>query len=53
MRAIGLSIFNQAQSPITAITVAATQSRMTERRIAAILPMLKTAVREVTRLLHK
>jgi hypothetical protein len=26
---------------------------MTERRIATILPMLKTAVREVTRLLHQ
>lgn len=53
VRAVGLPIFNLAKSPIAAITVAATQSRMTERRIASILPLLKTAAREVTRLLHQ
>jgi len=53
VRAIGLPVFNLAKSPIAAITVAATQSRMTESRIATILPMLRTAVKEVTRLLHQ
>lgn len=53
VRAIGLPIFNLAKQPIAAITVAATQSRMTERRIVAILPMLHAAVKEVTRLLHQ
>jgi DNA-binding IclR family transcriptional regulator len=53
VRAIGLPVFNLANSPIAAITVAATQSRMTESRIATILPMLRTAVKEVTRLLHQ
>jgi DNA-binding IclR family transcriptional regulator len=53
VRAIGLPIFNLANQPIAAITVAATQSRMTERRIVTILPMLHAAVKEVTRLLHQ
>lgn len=53
VRAIGLPIFNAARSPIAAITVAATQSRMNDQRIRSILPMLKDAVAEMTRLLHQ
>lgn len=53
VRAIGLPIFNLANQPVAAITVAATQSRMTERRITTILPMLHAAVKEVTLLLHQ
>lgn len=53
VRAIGLPIFNAAKSPIAAVTVAATQSRMSDLRIRSILPMLKGAVAEITRLLHQ
>jgi DNA-binding IclR family transcriptional regulator len=53
VRAIGLPIFNAASNPIAAVTVAATQGRMTDQRIAAILPMLRSAARELTRLLHQ
>lgn len=53
VRAIGLPILNAAKSPIAAITVAATQSRMTDVRIKALLPKLRTAAREVTRLLYQ
>jgi DNA-binding IclR family transcriptional regulator len=53
VRAIGLPIFNAAKSPVAAITVAATHTRMTDQRIAAILPKLKQAARELTRLLHQ
>jgi DNA-binding IclR family transcriptional regulator len=42
VRAIGLPIFNTAGSPIAAITVAATHARMTDQRIAHILPRLRT-----------
>jgi DNA-binding IclR family transcriptional regulator len=53
VRAIGLPVFNAAGSPIAALTVAATQARMTDQRIAAILPRLRHAVRQLTRLLHQ
>jgi DNA-binding IclR family transcriptional regulator len=53
VRAIGLPIFNAAKSPVAAITVAATHGRMTDQRIATILPHLKHAARELTRLLHQ
>ncbi len=53
VRAVGLPIFDMSGSPIAAITVAATQARMNERRLLTILPMLETAAREVTRLLHQ
>jgi DNA-binding IclR family transcriptional regulator len=53
VRAIGLPIFNAADSPVAAITVAATHGRMTDQRIRAILPHLKHAARELTRLLHQ
>jgi len=53
VRAIGLPIFNAAGAPIAAITVAATQSRMTDARIKTLLPQLKTAAREITRLLQQ
>lgn len=53
VRAIGLPIFNAANSPVAAITVAATHGRMTDQRIAAILPKVQQAARELTRLLHQ
>jgi DNA-binding IclR family transcriptional regulator len=53
VRAIGLPIFDRSNTPIAAITVAATQSRMDVQRITTLLPMLKTAALEVTRLLHQ
>ena len=53
VRAIGLPIFNAAKSPVAAITVAATHGRMTDQRIHAILPHLKHAARELSRLLHQ
>jgi DNA-binding IclR family transcriptional regulator len=53
VRAIGLPIFNAARSPVAAITVAATHSRMSDQRIALILPRLRHAARELTRLLHQ
>lgn len=53
VRAVGLPILNQAGMPIAAITVAATQARMSAQRISTILPILKTAAREVTSLLHQ
>lgn len=53
VRALGLPIFDLSGSPIAAITVAATQARMNERRLMTILPMLETAARELTRLLHQ
>jgi DNA-binding IclR family transcriptional regulator len=53
VRAIGLPIFNTAGSPVAAITVAATQARMTDQRVAQILPRLRNAARDLTRLLHQ
>jgi DNA-binding IclR family transcriptional regulator len=53
VRAIGLPIFNTAGSPVAAITVAATQARMTDQRVAHILPRLRTAARDLTRLLQQ
>ncbi|MDB5963782.1 MAG: IclR family transcriptional regulator, partial [Polaromonas sp.] len=42
VRAVGLPIFDLSGNPIAAITVAATQARMNERRLMTILPMLET-----------
>lgn len=53
VRAIGLPVFNAAGSPVAAITVAATHARMSDQRIAAILPRLRHAASELTRLLHQ
>lgn len=53
VRAIGLPVFSASRNPIAAITVAATQARMTDARIRTLLPLLKTAAREVTALLHQ
>lgn len=53
VRAIGIPIFNASGSPVAAITVAATHGRMTDQRIQNILPNLKDAARELTRLLHQ
>lgn len=53
VRALGLPIFNASNSPISAITVAATQGRMNDQRIQTILPMLREAAAEITRLLQQ
>lgn len=53
VRAMGLPIFDRSSTPIAAITVAATQSRMDARRMATLLPVLKTAALEMTRLLQQ
>jgi DNA-binding IclR family transcriptional regulator len=53
VHAVGLPIISKTSTPIAAITVAAIPSRMTEQRVAGILPMLKQAAQEVTRLLHQ
>jgi DNA-binding IclR family transcriptional regulator len=53
VRAVGLPIFDLSGTPIAAITVAATQARMNERRLLTILPILKMAAQEVTRLLRQ
>jgi DNA-binding IclR family transcriptional regulator len=53
VRAIGLPVFNAAGSPVAAITVAATHARMTDQRITSILPRLRNAARELTRLLDQ
>lgn len=51
--ALGLPIRSSTGSPIAAITVAATQGRMTERRVNEILPLLQRAASEITRLLRQ
>jgi DNA-binding IclR family transcriptional regulator len=53
VRAIGLPIISQTGAPIAAVTVAAIHSRMTKERAASLLPLLKDAAQEVTRLLHQ
>lgn len=53
VRAIGLPVFNAARNPVAAITVAATQRRMSDSRITAILPRLRQAASELTRLLNQ
>lgn len=53
VKAIGLPIYDSSRTPIAAITVAATQARMTDRRISTVLPLLRMAAKEVTRLLHQ
>jgi DNA-binding IclR family transcriptional regulator len=53
VRAIGLPVFNAAGTPVAAITVAATHARMTDQRITSILPRLRNAARELTRLLDQ
>lgn len=54
VRAVSLPIYNASHSPIAAVAVATTLSRMTNERIRdIILPKLKTAAREITRLLHQ
>ena len=53
VRAIGLPVFNAAHNPVAAITVAATQRRMSDTRVAAILPRLRYAASELTRLLNQ
>ncbi len=51
VRALGLPVKSSAGTAVAAVTVAATQTRMTEKRVAEILPFLSKAVQELTRLL--
>ena len=53
VRAVGLPLLNTAGSPIAAIAVAATQSRMTSARIAHILPLMRQALDDLARLLRQ
>jgi DNA-binding IclR family transcriptional regulator len=51
--ALGLPIGSSTGTSVAAITVAATQARMTETRVAEILPLLMDAARKITRLLRQ
>lgn len=51
--AVGLPIRSSTGTAIAAITVAATQTRMTEKRVAEILPLLATAAQDIARLLRQ
>ncbi|HTN66928.1 MAG TPA: IclR family transcriptional regulator [Burkholderiaceae bacterium] len=51
--AIGLPVMSENGLPIAAITIAAISSRMTEARVAEILPLLKNAAQEMARLLRQ
>lgn len=53
VRAVGLPIYNAARSPIAALAVATTQARMTDERVRNILPKLRAAAKEITRLLRQ
>lgn len=46
--AVGLVVKSENGTPVAAVTVAATLSRMTEKRVLAILPWLQQAAGEVT-----
>jgi DNA-binding IclR family transcriptional regulator len=50
---VGLPIMSKSGLPIAAITVAAIHSRVTQARLAEILPLLKNAAEEMARLLHQ
>ncbi|ROT44066.1 IclR family transcriptional regulator [Pusillimonas sp. NJUB218] len=47
--AMGLPVINEKGKPIAAITVAATNSRMTQERIDEILPLLRLATEALSR----
>jgi DNA-binding IclR family transcriptional regulator len=51
--AVGLPIKSLTGTAIAAVTVAATQTRMTEKRVQEILPMLKRAAQEIAGLLRQ
>jgi len=53
VRAVGLPIYNAARSPVAALAVATTQARMTDERVRNILPKLRAAAKEITRLLRQ
>ncbi len=53
VRGLGLPVQNSAGTAVAALTVAATQTRMTEKRVAEILPFLSKAAQELTRLLRQ
>jgi DNA-binding IclR family transcriptional regulator len=51
--AVGLPIRSSNGAAIAAVTVAATQARMTGTRVAEILPLLRNAARKIARLLRQ
>ncbi|TFW03173.1 IclR family transcriptional regulator [Oxalobacteraceae bacterium OM1] len=51
--AVGLPIRSSTGTAIAAITVAATQARMNEKRVKEILPLLRDAAVEITALLRQ
>jgi DNA-binding IclR family transcriptional regulator len=51
--AVGLPIRSLTGAAIAAVTVAATQARMTEKRVSEILPLLKDAADEIAQLLRQ
>ncbi len=51
--AVGVPVRSVAGTAIAAITVAATMSRMTEKRVAQVLPMLQAAANEFGKLLRQ
>lgn len=51
--AVGLPVLNENGMPIAAISIAAIGSRMVERRITEILPLLRHAARELAGLLRQ
>lgn len=51
--ALGLPIRSSTGAALAAITVAATQGRMSDKRVQEILPLLRDAASEITRLLRQ
>lgn len=51
--AVGIPVLNHNGMPIAAISIAAINTRMTESRVAEILPVLRAAARSLERLLRQ
>lgn len=51
--AVGLPVRSRTGAAIAAVTVAATQARMSEKRVREILPLLQEAAAEIARLLRQ
>lgn len=51
--AVGLPIRSLTGAAIAAVTVAATQARMSDKRVSEILPLLKNAADEIAQLLRQ
>jgi DNA-binding IclR family transcriptional regulator len=50
---LGLPVESSTGAAIAAVAVAATQARMTAKRVADILPLLRNAARQVASLLRQ